>query len=593
MYSVSNAFLAQMLSPVIESKIAGTVNGIAFTEANILSGSLKICAMNASQDAIEIGTAASKELSITFMHDLGLVRNTLYQKEIVIEYKLKLPGNSYESLPLGTYIITEANWTLRGIECTAYDYISKFDTPIDDASENYPASGFAWDYLDFVCTQCGVTNGMTQADVEALPNGQITMQYAEGGAATHREFLGYLAAAVGCYAIVDRNNNLLLKRYDKNGAYDTYNNTQRLTNASFSDFITKYNAFTIADLETNSTQIYQNDGYTGLTMDLGRNIFLNSPAKSFLRANVLASLESIAFAPFSASFNFPPIYDLGDNIKLTGGIGDSNLHCINYFSWAYNRSLTLEGYGANPALAAATSATDRKISGLATMQELNTTGIITAQNRQDIGASSVRKTIVSMSAQPSKTATGVFTAMVPIEVTTAGEFTFYHEQAYNVLRSETVYLDVGKHIVTLHDFITLPPGIATNFRILVNTDGTADGTIYAYATRASLLAPSAIGGVFDGNLFVEDTVALWTDINGTFKTDLENVLVAVQTPLAADGNDIATKWTISEPTVSGATESISFIMIATSGARVLEEDEADVRTLENGTDYRLTEEEQS
>lgn len=419
------------------------------------------------------------------------------------------------------------------------------------------------------------------------------MQYAEGGAATHREFLAYLAAAVGCYAIVDRSNNLILKQYDSNGAFETYTQTQRLLGAKFSDFITRYNAFTIADFETNSTQILKNDNYTGLTMDLGRNVFLNSPAKSFLRANVLASLESIAFAPFSASFNFPPIYDLGDNIKLTGGIGDSNLHVVNYFAWTYNQSYRLEGYGANPALASATSATDRKLSGLATMQELNTTGIITAQNRQDINTTATRKVIVSMSAQPSKTATGIFTAMVPIEVTTAGEFTFYHEQAYNVLRSETVYLDVGKHIVTLHDFITLPPSVATNFRILVDTDGTADGTIYAFATRASLLAPSAIGGVFDGNLIVEDTTELWTDINDAFKTDLEGVVVAVQVPLSADGNDVATKWTISEPSISGATENISFIMIATAGARVLEEDEADVRTLENGTDYRLTEEEQS
>ena len=189
MYPVSNDFISAMLAPVIQSKIVGTIDETAFTEANILSGSLRIYAQNSGKDSIDIGTASAKELNITLMHSLNLAGLTLSGKEIELTYKLLIAPNTYEDVPLGTYIIAEANRTLKGIEIVAYDYMSKFDALFDDTTAEYPITGKAYDQIEWLCDQRGVELGMTEAEMDALPNGTTMMEYVKDAASSYREYI--------------------------------------------------------------------------------------------------------------------------------------------------------------------------------------------------------------------------------------------------------------------------------------------------------------------------------------------------------------------------------------------------------------------
>lgn len=593
MYPVSNDFITAMLQPVLQSKISGTIDSVAFTEAHILRGSLKISGQNAEMDNVSIGTAASKELEITFLHSLGLTRTTLYGKSISLTYKLKLANDTYEDLPLGTYIITEANWTLRGIEVTAYDVMSKFDKYFDETTAEYPMSARPYQMIEWVCEQQGVEFGMTEQEVQALPNGTIYMEYVKGTAQTYREFIAYLAAACGCFAIIDRTDKLIFKRYS-GAQYDSYGATERLTGGSFSDFMTRYNAYTVQDFASGQSVVVKTNQYVGLTMDLGRNPFLNSASKSVLRPNVLTELANINFAPFSCRFNFPPIYDLGDCIKLTGGIGDNNPHVINYFSWNYNVALTLEGYGKNPALAQAISQLDKEISGVANFTDLMATGYITATNRNEIEIDdSKKKVLVSMAAQSSKIAEGVFTCMIPIEVTEAGSVTFYHELGFEPLREETVDLEVGEHIITLHDYMTFPAGVATNFRIRVKASEGFEGTVDEFAARSSLLVPSAQQATFDGNIIIDEEAIRWNITEPTFKSDDETISIDTQVPTGDTLSDTASEYSISESLFDTADDNIRILVRFKSRERKLEDGR--LRRLEEETQgvnrYRRTEEE--
>lgn len=594
MYPVSNDFITAMLQPVLQSKISGTIDSVAFTEAHILRGSLKISGQNAEMDNISIGTAASKELEITFLHSLGLTRTTLYGKSISLTYKLKLANNTYEDLPMGTYIITEANWTLRGIEVTAYDVMSKFDKYFDETTAEYPMSARPYQMIEWVCEQQGVEFGMTEQEVQALPNGTIYMEYVKGTAQTYREFIAYLAAACGCFAIIDRTNKLIFKRYS-GAQYDSYGATERLTGGSFSDFMTRYNAYTVQDFASGQNVVVKTNQYVGLSMDLGRNPFLNSASKAVLRPNVLTELANINFAPFSCRFNFPPIYDLGDCIKLTGGIGDDNPHVINYFSWNYNVALTLEGYGKNPALAQAISQLDKEISGVANFTDLMATGYITATNRSEIEIDdSKKKVLVSMAAQSSKIAEGVFTCMIPINVTEAGSVTFYHELGFEPLREETVDLEVGEHIITLHDYMTFPAGVATNFRIRVQASEGFEGTVDEFAARSSLLVPSAQQATFDGNIIIDEEAIRWNITEPTFKVDDETISVDTQVPTGDTLSDTASEYSISESLFDSADEFMRMLVRYIAADRVLEDMETDRALEEEVTGeitYRATEEE--
>ena len=593
MYSVSNDFILAMLQPVIQSKIQGVIGNVPFTEAHILKGSLTIYAQNSGQDAIDIGTASAKELNITLMNSLNLTRSTLYGQEIRLDYLLKLADGTYEHLPLGSYIITEASWTLKGIEIVAYDYMSKFDKYFDETTAEYPMSARPYQMIEWVCEQQGVQFGMTEQEVQALPNGTIYMEYIKGTAQTYREFIAYLAAACGCFAIIDRTDKLIFKRYS-GAQYDSYGATERLTGGSFSDFMTRYNAYTVQDFASGQNVVVKTNQYVGLSMDLGRNPFLNSASKSVLRPNVLTELANINFAPFSCRFNFPPIYDLGDCIKLTGGIGDDNPHVINYFSWNYNVALTLEGYGKNPALAQAISQLDKEISGVANFTDLMATGYITATNRNEILIDdSKKKVLVSMAAQSSKIAEGVFTCMIPITVTEPGSVTFYHELGFEPLREETVDLEVGEHIITLHDYMTFPAGVATNFRIRVQASEGFEGTIDEFAARSSLLVPSAQQATFDGNIIIDEEAIRWNITEPTFKTDTESISVDTQVPTGDTLSDTASEYNITETLFDSADDNIRILVRFKSRERKLEDGR--LRRLEEETQgvnrYRRTEEE--
>ena len=594
MYSVSNDFILAMLQPVIQSKIQGVIGSVPFTEVNILKGSLTIYAQNSGQDAIDIGTASAKELNITLMNSLNLTRSTLYGQEIRLDYLLKLADGTYEHLPLGSYIIAEASWTLKGIEIVAYDYMSKFDKYFDETTAEYPMSARPYQMIEWVCEQQGVEFGMTEQEVQALPNGNIYMEYVKGTAQTYREFIAYLAAACGCFAIIDRTDKLIFKRYS-GAQYDSYGATERLTGGSFSDFMTRYNAYTVQDFASGQNVVVKTNQYVGLSMDLGRNPFLNSASKSVLRPNVLTELANINFAPFSCRFNFPPIYDLGDCIKLTGGIVDNNPHVINYFSWNYNVALTLEGYGKNPALAQAISQLDKEISGVANFTDLMATGYITATNRNEIEIDdSKKKVLVSMAAQSSKIAEGVFTCMIPINVTEAGSVTFYHELGFEPLREETVDLPVGEHIITLHDYMTFPAGVATNFRIRVQASEGFEGTVDEFAARSSLLVPSAQQATFDGNIIIDDDAIRWDITEPTFKADDETISVDTQVPTGDTLSDTAREWDITETLFDSADEFMRMLVRYIAADRVLEDMETD-RALEEEVvgeiTYRATEEE--
>lgn len=594
MYSVSNDFILAMLQPVIQSKIQGVIGSVPFTEAHILKGSLTIYAQNSGQDAIDIGTASAKELNITLMNSLNLTRSTLYGQEIQLDYLLKLADGTYEHLPLGSYIIAEASWTLKGIEIVAYDYMSKFDKYFDETTAEYPMSARPYQMIEWVCEQQGVEFGMTEQEVQALPNGTIYMEYVKGTAQTYREFIAYLAAACGCFAIIDRTDKLIFKRYS-GAQYDSYGATERLTGGSFSDFMTRYNAYTVQDFASGQNVVVKTNQYVGLSMDLGRNPFLNSASKAVLRPNVLTELANINFAPFSCRFNFPPIYDLGDCIKLTGGIGDDNPHVINYFSWNYNVALTLEGYGKNPALAQAISQLDKEISGVANFTDLMATGYITATNRNEIEIDdSKKKVLVSMAAQSSKIAEGVFTCMIPINVTEAGSVTFYHELGFEPLREETVDLEVGEHIITLHDYMTFPAGVATNFRIRVQASEGFEGTVDEFAARSSLLVPSAQQATFDGNIIIDEEAIRWDIIEPTFKADDETISVDTQVPIGDTLSDTAREYDITETLFDSADEFMRMLVRYIAVDRVLEDMETD-RALEEEIageiTYRATEEE--
>ncbi len=364
MYPVSDAYKNQIKSPVVRSRIIGTIGGVAFTDENILEGSFSITNQCSDNEQVRIGQVYIGELNITLI-GLSLSRYTLDGMEIAPIYQL-VTENGIESIPLGHFYVGEANHTLSGIVIKAYDIMSKCDRICSVTA----TSGTPYQLAALACNACFVTLGTTAAEFSGYANGQQTLTMYQDGTdiKTWRDFMSWVAQACGCFVTCDRNGMIVFRQYTKT-VVETVVTTQRYQGANYSDFTTKYTGLYVTNAIDKTMTYYNVLPDDGLTYSLGENPFLQygtEEAKKILRMAVLTALQNVEYVPFKAEIVDDPRYDLGDVISFPGGFGDADaLFCVTKYVWTYHKSMTLEGVGKNPALADAQSKTDKNIQGIA------------------------------------------------------------------------------------------------------------------------------------------------------------------------------------------------------------------------------------
>lgn len=366
MYAVSDAFLEAMKKPVQHSQLRGNIKASAwnyyFTEENIQKGSFNLTNQCSGNDNVEIGTVYVGELTATFIN-LGMQRYSLKDGIITPTYYLKT-DDGYEPVPLGVYRINEANWTAWGVEITAYDNMVLFDKRLTMNS----SSGRLYDFLSLACKSCGVQLGMTEAEVNALPNGMNTLAvYPENDIETYRDLVSWCAQTAGAYATMDREGKLVLRKYGVDPV-DTIDNYNRLTGAKFSDFETRYTGMSCVNIAEKTTTYYSVGYDDGLTYNLGSNPLLQFGTEEVILANRMAVLNALAvikYVPCEVTMIGTPAYDVGDILVFSDGIADGEkISCITKFDWTYGGGYSITCVGQNPALASARSKTDKDISGL-------------------------------------------------------------------------------------------------------------------------------------------------------------------------------------------------------------------------------------
>ena len=120
MYAVSEEYRKAMHGKVQTFRLTGTAGNRPFTEANILKGSFSVTNQCSGSDAVEIGQVYIGELNATFMN-MGIDRYQWQALEICPSLGLKLADGTFEDIPLGVFVVAEAEWTASGIVVKAYD----------------------------------------------------------------------------------------------------------------------------------------------------------------------------------------------------------------------------------------------------------------------------------------------------------------------------------------------------------------------------------------------------------------------------------------------------------------------------------------
>lgn len=213
MYPVSSRFLEAIQRNTREFYYSGTITSnnnqsYHFDNSNIVKGSGYLTNQCSGNEEIEIGTAYVAEFGISLYTEID--RYTLFGAKVEVYFNLKIDSDTYESIPLGIFEISEANRSVHCIEIKAYDYMLRFEEDFTETSLN----GTPYELLSLACKSCKVELAQTQSVIEALPNGMLQMGlYVGNDIETWRDVIYYICQALGSFATINRSGKLELRQY--------------------------------------------------------------------------------------------------------------------------------------------------------------------------------------------------------------------------------------------------------------------------------------------------------------------------------------------------------------------------------------------
>lgn len=269
MYPVSEQFLQTIRQPVIDYYVDGTIGSVEFDESNIVTGSFHIQNQCTDTSDVILGSVYTGSLTATF-YGLNIPRYSWVGKVITPMFYLHV-GNSWQSVPLGVYTIKEAKHSAEGVEITAYDNMIKLDKKFK--ASKFKTAQKMYQHLTTICTTCGLILGMTEQEIQALPNGNTNLGIVgtksnkylnhkkySNDIDTYRDLVFWIAQSMGTFATINRSGELVFRKYKRTStAVDEITESYRLAGAVFDDFTTNYTGIYVTNTKDGDEVYYGYD----------------------------------------------------------------------------------------------------------------------------------------------------------------------------------------------------------------------------------------------------------------------------------------------------------------------------------------------
>ena len=550
MYPVSDKFMEEVQKNTRTFYWTGSIvtknhQTYPFGNDDIVKGSGYITRQCCGSTEIELGTVYAAEMGISLYSDVD--RYTLDGAEIRLSFHLVYGDETEEEVPMGVFEVSEANRAIRCLELKAYDYMLRFDKPLQLNS----SSGTAYNFLATACNDCHVELAQSKEELEQLPNGkEILGIYADNDMESYRDLLYYTAQVLGCFCRINREGKLELVQY---GATSVMNipSTQRF-DSTYSDFITRYTAISSTNIRSNIAEYYALEKDDGLTMNLGINPLLQYGLKATRERMLTAILNAVAvidYVPFESTTIGNPALDPGDILTFSGGHADeSKISCITGITYKVNGKHSLKCVGKNPRLSAAKSKNDKNITGLINQVESGKTVVYNFVNAAEIDIGDVHTEILSIDFTAKEETSAHFLAEILLsvatedtvrtvegtasyedttdgknEVTKPVHYTFTEkgqaelEVVYRINNEDLEYFIPtktcinGNHILTLFLPLTrVAPNSANNLTVLMKIAG-GTAHIGANQIKATISGQGLVAGLgeWNGKLTAEETIELY------------------------------------------------------------------------------------
>lgn len=566
MYDVSEEYKAAIYKTPIYSKITGTItlkngNTVSIYDnssaSNIVKNSLSITNQCYSKNKLEFGNAYIGQLTIALYNDID--RNALYGAEIALSYHLKLANGTYEAVPLGIYIISQAVRTKRIVKITAYDKMQLLDMDFQSTE----TAGKIYAVLQYIANITGIQLAQTEDEIEELTNGRRYITIAEDMEyKTYRDIICDIATVLCCFATMTRDGKLKFVEYGTTTAEEIP--AGHRNNTDIAEKVVNYDTLKFTG-HKNIYTVVKSGQETGTTIiDIG---FVPIIGKNHTRDYVMVTLQNMIdkiselyYTPLACDVVNNPALELGDRLELTNGTATECSAPLMYYKWQYHGFMSVKAVGENST--SGESRTSRIAAGTADAVAGVETTIFTYENARVYNLNAEFQQITRIDFVSIKATKGLFHAQILLnveeEAVIAFKYIFNGSPDLFFMPAQT--LAAGRQMITLfYPLIAIPPNTANSFRVQALIEsGTA--TIEEFSIKAAITAQGVDGSVgdWDGTLEIEETFTkVLLDSSVSIKALSDTAASAFDTPTSGGTADTFRPLTLSSITIQGFDEEIS------------------------------------
>lgn len=389
MFPVSENYLIKNKDRIRDTRVSGTITladttEIEITDENILGGSLYTSGKCINGNAFSIGNAIVGEMGLTLIASTipDLDYRAFNGAKIMLSYSLRIShaiypshytypsdgiypaGDVWEAVPLGVYTVYEPTRpTAKHLQLKCYDNMTALDKRIPGGDWSLSV----YNALVGCCTACGIVLGHTQAEIQALPNGNVTnIVYSssyQSKIETYRDYVMHVAQLLCGFAVMDRYGRLKITSLANTTSELSVAATNERRNCSIKDSVVEYDAVKMSIWFSNSfggtvEYIYPALSAAENPLILDENPILRSMSPSNreqMLSNLATAIMGINYTAADVTLYGNPALDVGDFITLTEGIADGEKILVTNNNWQYRAKHAIRSVGTGQGSGADTS----------------------------------------------------------------------------------------------------------------------------------------------------------------------------------------------------------------------------------------------
>lgn len=546
MYPVSEKYIRQIMSSSVTASWYGRIHTetekeYILQERNIDLSNSRFIHEAVSSNSLQIGTAYARQLdlklylqydpdtSVYTLNGTEVDRYEFFNAEIKLWFRLYFSKNKmeYEDVPIGTFIVADAERSTDTLTLSSYDYMYKFDKPFEAQSVGKP-----YDWINYACEVCGIELGLTEEEIEALPNGKLDIFPFEPAryVKTWQNMISYIAQLLCSNAFIAHDDKLYFKMY---GMEVTRSISSKWRYSSkLADYETHYSEMTEEDADTKSEiKVKVRDDTNGLTYKLGLNPFLQFGLVDDKKRNVqniLDALNTVFYTPFEVKVPIDPALTVMDVLEFTDlQAVTGKCAAIMSIEYSLNGSMTIKSVGDNPFLIARTTGIDKEMQSIVETLNEKTVYYYDFVNVEEINIADTKKaTIIDIRYATSRDSTHVdFHAELTYTLTlTDPEVAAILKVSYYINNEEVVEYHPmtqemdGIHLLHLLYVFYAPPSERGTFKAVLTVTGGSihidEGSSRGYiagqglATREGLVKDIEVSDTFPGYLISTNDIVV-------------------------------------------------------------------------------------